>query len=259
MNPFDVLTEQARADRRHIVLAEGEDSRVIEAARLLNDRGLAHVSLIGDEGRIARELCSSDVAVIEPARSGRLDDFAEAYHGLRKHKGVDESKARAAVEDPLVFANMMVRLGDADGSVAGARCIRRPTWSDRRSSCWGCVKIAAWCRAFSLCCRIPRTTRRRPAMVFADCALVISPDAAQLAEIALSSAQSARDMLNLEPRVAMLSFSTHGGVAAPPATARASKSGWPEQDLRRSSSKPAPHCLGLHIRHRTEPKSRSQT
>lgn len=125
MKPFDDLLERAQRDPRHIVLPEGEDPRVAEGAIRAACGGIAQVTFLGRAERV-RELLrerdgrSSSAVMIDPETSPDLDRFAEEHHERRRHKGMDAAKARELLRQPLCFGSMMVRLGRAEGSVAGA-------------------------------------------------------------------------------------------------------------------------------------------
>ncbi|MCP5368648.1 MAG: phosphate acetyltransferase [Hyphomicrobiales bacterium] len=212
MKDFDALMARARADRKHIVLAEGEDPRVVEGARLAVADGIADVTLLGRPD-VVRSLAAGPLAarVVDPAAAPDLARHAAGFHDLRRHKGVTAEQALETVRDPLYFANMMVRAGDADGSVAGARY----TSSDTVRAAIQVVGIGAGheiVSSFFIMLLCEDFHRFRGAFIFSDCGLVIDPNARELAEIALTSADTARDLLGLEPRVAMLSFSTKGSA-----------------------------------------------
>ena len=218
-NAFDNLLKRARSDPRHIVLAEGEDRRIIEAAGRIVEDGIATLTLLGRE-RIIRERAAESglrdlpVSVVNPADSGHREDYARNIYALRKHRGVTLDDARDLAADPLFFANMMVRLGHAGGSVAGAHY----TTSDTVRAAiqmLGMKEEYSLVSSFFIMLFGESYHVLDGALIFADCGLVVEPDAAELAQIAIASADTARTMLGMEPRVAMLSFSTHGSARHP--------------------------------------------
>lgn len=218
-NAFDDLLKRARSDPRHIVLAEGEDRRIIEAAGRLVEDGIASLTLLGRE-RIIRERAAESglpdlpVTVVNPADSDHREDYARNIYALRKNRGVTLNDARDLAAEPLFFANMMVRLGHAGGSVAGAHY----TTSDTVRAA---IQVLGMKEEYSLVSSFFIMLFGESyhvldgALIFADCGLVVEPDAAELAQIAIASADTARTMLGMEPRVAMLSFSTHGSARHP--------------------------------------------
>jgi len=219
INPFDELLSRARSDPRHIVLAEGEDSRVIEAAERIVTDGVAKLTLLGREDLIRARAAEGGIAhlpvkILDPNASKYTQEYARHIHALRKHKGIDLDASVKIASDPLFFANMMVRLGQADGSVAGAH---NTTASTVRAAIQmlGMHSGGSLVSSFFIMLLREAYHSIKGALVFADCGLVINPDAGELAQIAIASAETARTMLGLEPRVAMLSFSTHGSARHP--------------------------------------------
>jgi len=216
INPFEELIRRARSDPRHIVLAEGEDGRIIQGAGRILDEGIASLTLLGREPVIrarAAEAGFADlpVCILDPASSEHTQEYAEHIYALRKHKGIEMDDARKMASDPLFFANMMVHLGHAAGSVAGAH---NTTSSTVRAAIQmlGMQAGHSLVSSFFIMLLSESYHAINGALIFADCGLVIEPDAAELAQIAIASADTARTMLGLEPRVAMLSFSTHGSA-----------------------------------------------
>lgn len=215
-NPFDDLLKRARSDPRHIVLAEGEDQRVIQGADRILKEGIARLTLLGREQVIRDRAAQSGIAelpvnFVDPADSVHTHDFAEHLHALRKGKGVTLDDARTMVADPLYFANMMVRLGHADGSVAGAH-YTTPDTVRAAIQVLGMKPGYKLVSSFFIMLFIEPYHSVGGALIFADCGLVVEPNAMELAQIAMESADSARSMLGMEPRVAMLSFSTRGSA-----------------------------------------------
>ncbi|GAA4556453.1 phosphate acetyltransferase [Pseudonocardia xishanensis] len=199
------LLDRARADRRHIVLPEGEDDRVLAAADQLLQRGVVDLTLLGPEAGIrarasAAGLALPGVRIVDPATSPWRADFAQTYAELRRHRGVGLPMALDLMADGTYFGTMMVHRGVADGMVSGATHTTahtiRPAFEVIRTA----PGVSLVSSAFLMC--LPDQV-----VVYADCAVVPNPDAAQLAEIALSAADTAA-MFGIEPRVAMLSYST---------------------------------------------------
>ena len=216
MSALDDLVDAARDNPRRIVLAEGEDPRIVEGAvRALRDR-IARITLIGRPGRIQALLGDhgadpGEFAIIDPAETPLAEPFAVEYHALRRHKGVDAQAAREAVREPLAFAALMVRLGHADGTIAGAVATTAETVRAALQII-GIVPGGTMVSSFFLMLLDAPHHPRQGALVFADCGLVVEPDAGELAAIALASARSFADLTGSVPKVAMLSFSTHGSA-----------------------------------------------
>ncbi|MFT6916658.1 MAG: phosphate acetyltransferase [Motiliproteus sp.] len=211
----DIFQRAAQAPRR-VVLAEGEDPRILEAATLATARGIAEVTLLGDTDKIRalaaeRGLDLDGVTLMDPARSSERQRYASALYQLRQAKGMTLEQATVQVQDALHYAQMMVHLGDADGSVAGSVYT---TGAVVRSAIQiiGMAPGAKMVSSFFLMMLCEPFHELKGGVIFSDCGLVIDPDAQQLAQIAISAAGSAKTLLNEDPRVAMLSFSTSGSA-----------------------------------------------
>jgi phosphate acetyltransferase len=217
MKPLERIIEAARRSPRRIALAEGEDPRIVEGACRAAREGLARITLVGTrpvvEQRLAHHGVEAGLVTIEdPASSQRTASYAAAYHELRRAKGVDEAAARRTVTNPLAFAAMMVRQGDADGTVGGAVA----TTADTVRTALQIIGRAPGSRlvsSFFLMMLCEPHHVKKGAFVFADCGLVVEPDTEELAEIALASAGSYQTLTGAEAKVAMLSFSTTGSAA----------------------------------------------
>ncbi|MBD7992184.1 phosphate acetyltransferase [Ochrobactrum sp. AN78] len=216
MKPLDHIIETAKASPRRIVLAEGEDSRIIEGAIRATREGVAEIILVGNRSTIEVSLAAAgaipeDFQIEDPISSELAPGLAKAYHVLRAGKGVDEEAATMALRSPLVFAAMMVREGEADGTVGGAIAttadtVRAALQTIGRAPGTGLVS------SFFLMMLCAPHHAKKGIFVFADCGLVVEPDAASLADIAVNSARSFETLAGKPPKVAMLSFSTAGSA-----------------------------------------------
>ncbi|HEV7368607.1 phosphate acetyltransferase [Arenibaculum sp.] len=221
MKPFDDLLARARHRPRHIALAEGDDPRVVEGAlRALRD-GVAEVTLIGPASAVREHLERQGggdglaLRVVDPATAPHLERYAQELLALRKAKGMTPEAAAQVARDPLYHAALMVRLGEADGCVGGAVATTAATVRAALQVIGPAPGSGLVSSFFIMMLCEPHHDALKGAMIFADCGLNVSPDAEELARIAIASADSARDLLHLEPKVAMLSFSTGGSASHP--------------------------------------------
>lgn len=199
------LFERARADKKRIVLPESEDDRILKAADELLKLDVVDITILGNKDEVSHQaailgLDLSKAEIIEPATSEYIENFAKRFYELRKHKGVSEKDAREFVEKPTFFGTMMVQEGFADGMVSGAS----HTTADTVRPALQIIKtkpgISTVSSVFFMCLDTQ-------VLVYGDCAIVQDPTADQLAEIAMSSAQTAK-AFGIDPKVAMLSYST---------------------------------------------------
>ena len=199
------LIDRARADRRHLVLPEGTEERILRAAEVLLRRGVADLTLLGDTSAIQRRardlgLELSDARLVDPTESEHRDEFAAAYAQLRQHRAVTFELARDVVRDVNYFGTMMVHSGLADGMVSGAA---HTTAATIRPA----FEIIKTVPGASVASSVFFMLLADRVLVYGDCAVNPDPDAAQLADIALSSADTAA-RFGIVPKVAMLSYST---------------------------------------------------
>lgn len=218
MSLFDRLTERARLYRQRIVLPEGTEPRTLTAADRLIADNIADIILIGDPAEIyhlAKSLQLEHIGgatIINPADEAVIDKYAPLYYDLRKSKGITPEEARLMAANPLYLGCLMVKAGDADGQVAGAM----NTTANVLRAAFQIIKTRKGINVVSggfvmlLPKGLPFGTDG--VLVFADCAVVPDPTAEELGQIAVSAAETARNIAGIKPRVAILSFSTKGSA-----------------------------------------------
>ena len=199
------LVQKARANKQHIVLPEGKEERILNAAETLLRREAVDITLLGNEELIHEKIAQLGLQietanVIDPLKSEFFDEYARTYYDLRKSKGITEENASDVMSEETYFATMMVYKGDADGMVSGSI---HSTASTIRPA----LQIIRTKPGFSIVSSVFLMCLKDRVLVYGDCAVNPDPDANQLAEIALSSAQTALTF-GIDPVVAMLSYST---------------------------------------------------
>jgi phosphate acetyltransferase len=199
------LLDRARSDRKRIVLPEGEDDRILKAAGRLLQRGVADLTILGEEPQVRARAAElgvdlSAAAVLNPRTSELCDKFAEQYAELRKHKGITVEQAREVIHDVSYFGTMLVHNDMVDGMVSGATHTTahtvRPAFEIIKT-----LPDVSTVSSIFLMCLSDRV------LAYGDCAIVPDPTSEQLADIAISSARTAAQF-GIDPRVAMLSYST---------------------------------------------------
>ena len=207
----DFLTRMkaaAKADKKTVVLPEGEDQRTIDAAKIIVEEDLANLVILGDPDKIDLP----GVTVIDPKCGPKHEEYAQKFAELRAKKGVTIEQARAQMNDATYYGTMMVKMGDADGLVSGA-C---HSTADTLRPALQILKTAPGTKlvsAFFIMCTSTPQFGTDGTLIFADCGLNINPTSDELSEIAIASAKSWQTFMGgAEPHVAMLSYSTMGSA-----------------------------------------------
>ena len=219
MGLVETMKEKARQSIKTIVLPESTDPRVLKAAADVENEGFAKAVLVGDEEKIRQaanenNIDISKVTIVDHLKSDKFDEYVNKFYELRKAKGMTPEKAREIMKEEIYFGTMMVKTGDADGIVSGA-ChptahTLRPVLQILKTAPG--TKLAS---AFFLMVTKCPEYGEDGVLIFADSGMNEYPDAEGLSEIAISSANSFRQLVGKEPRVAMLSYSTYGSASSP--------------------------------------------
>lgn len=214
MNLIDKLKNKAIKDVKTIILPEGEDERIIVAASRITNDNIARIILLGRKDVIENKALGlkvklEDVIIVDPEKIIKRDEYANELYELRKHKGITLEEAREKLSNNIYLATMMVKLGEADGMVAGAvyttNDVLKPALQIIKTTPNNDIVSTFFIMLIPDC-----TFGDNGLFLFADCALNIDPTANQLATIAIQTAETARQLCDIEPKVALLSFSTKG-------------------------------------------------
>ena len=211
------MKEQAKANKKTIVLPEASDIRTIEAASKILKEGIADVVLLGDEKVIRQTAENFDISgaqIINPETAHQHEDFANAFYEMRKAKGLTIEQARETMKKPLYFGVMMVKQDIADGMVAGAvnstANVLRPSLQILKTAPGTKLVSSFFVMVVPNC-----EYGEKGTFIYADCGLNENPDAQAVSEIAIASAKSFEQLVKAEPKVAMLSYSTYGSANSP--------------------------------------------
>lgn len=219
MSTLDTIKARAKEKQRKVVLPEGSDPRTIEAAKIIVDDNMAEVDILGSESEVAPLAKESGldlgrVSLVDPTKSDQFERYVEDFCELRKAKKITPEQARALIAQPLYYGAMMVRHDQADASVAGAV----NTTGDVLRAAIHVLGLAKGINTVSSCfmMTVPEYRGEKDKVyLYADGAVVPNPTAEQLASIAVSTAQTMVNLLGMDPKVAMLSFSTKGSAKHP--------------------------------------------
>lgn len=216
---LNTIAERAKQNKKKIVLAEGNDIRVIRAAAMVLEQGIADIVLLGDEAEIKKTADSENLnikgaEIINPLNAANAANLANTFYEIRKAKGITEDAAAETLKNVLYYGVMMVKTGLADGMVAGAV----NSTSDVLRPSLQVLKTAPGVKLVSsfFVMVVPNCEYGENGLfIYSDSGLNENPDAEALSEIAISSARSFQTLVNAQPKIAMLSYSTYGSAKSP--------------------------------------------
>ncbi|MBO4479980.1 MAG: phosphate acetyltransferase [Clostridia bacterium] len=212
---MDEIKAKAAKLNKHIVLAEGEEERIIRAAEIISAKKIARLTLIGNPDVIKAKCPDAKldgVTIVDPATSPKTKEYAALLFELRKAKGMTLEQAEKLALDCSYFSVLMIKAGDADGMVSGAVHSTGDTLRPALQIIKTAPGISTVSSCFIMCLPEGSKYGEKDVMVYGDCAVNIDPNEDQLADIAISTAESAVKIAGITPRVAMLSFSTKGSA-----------------------------------------------
>jgi len=214
MNFLEQIKARAKSDIKTIVLPESTDIRTIKAAAMIQEQGIANIVLLGDKKKIyelAGDLDISKARIVDPLNSENFEDYVNTFYEMRKNKGVTLESARETMKNPLYYGVMMVKKGEADGMVAGAinstANTVRPALQILKTAPGTKLVSAFFVMVVPNC-----EYGHNGTFIYADSGLVENPTADELSEIAIASAKTFRNLIQAEPKVAMLSYSSYGSA-----------------------------------------------
>ncbi|NLO85494.1 MAG: phosphate acetyltransferase [Clostridiales bacterium] len=217
MSAIEKIKAKAKLNIKHIVLPEGSEPRTVQAAAQIVAQGIANVTLLGNSEEIAKVAAETStdlkgVLIVDPAHSDKSADYAALLFELRKAKGMTTEQAtELATKNTLYYGALMLKNGDADGMVAGAI----NSTGDVLRPALQIIKTAPGIKVVSSCFIMELEDKQwgdDGVMIFGDCAVIPNPSAEELAAIAIASAATGKQLVDMDPRVAMLSFSTKGSA-----------------------------------------------
>lgn len=217
MNLLNQIKEKAKNTPQRIVLPESDEERTLHAADIILQQGIARIILLGNENEVienANKFGLKNIGkamIVDPENNPKINDYIHLMLDIRRNKGLTEKEARKLIRNPLFLSTLMIKAGDADGEVAGAKNatgdVLRPAFQYVKTQ----PGISVVSGAFIMILK-DREFGNEGLMVFADCAVHPDPTARELAEIAIATGKTTRAIAGFEPRIAMLSFSTKGSA-----------------------------------------------